>query len=216
MSSPFSSASAGGRRRECSPKANASFDASKPDFRLPGECRGEEPFADARRRRGGTQWLRNRSRHLSVRRHLPEGTARGQDRPEERAHEGGRGRGVRGSRRPLLLETQKSGDAEPNQQGPISAHLPKHDPPQLEHDHKAVADDGRGVRPAPLTPGRYSARRTEKRWRGPVIPFSSTGPTSLKVTDAPSAASTTSRVTSTSPGLAYSAILAAMFTVRPK
>jgi hypothetical protein len=99
---------------------------------------------------------------------------------------------------------------------PAGLHLPEHDPPQLEHDHKAAADDGRSVWPAPLTPGRHSARRTEKRRRAPDTPFSSTGPTSLKVTDVPSAPSTTSRVTSTSPGLAYSAILAAMFTVRPK
>jgi hypothetical protein len=45
---------------------------------------------------------------------------------------------LRGSRRPLLLETQEPGDAEPHQQGPIPAHLPEHDPPQLDHDHKAA------------------------------------------------------------------------------
>jgi hypothetical protein len=50
----------------------------------------------------------------------------------------------------------------------------------------------------------------------PGTPFSSTGPISVNVTDPPSAASTTSWLTSTSPGLAYSAILAARFTVRPK
>ena len=42
------------------------------------------------------------------------------------------------------------------------------------------------------------------------------GPISVNVTDLPSAASTTSLVTNTSTGLAYSAILAAMLTVRPK
>ena len=50
----------------------------------------------------------------------------------------------------------------------------------------------------------------------PGTPFSSTGPISVNVTGPPSAASTTSWLTSTSPGLAYSAILAARFTVRPK
>jgi hypothetical protein len=53
---------------------------------------------------------RNRPRCVSVRRHLPQGAAHGQSRPEERACEGGRGRGVRGSRRPLLPETQEPGD----------------------------------------------------------------------------------------------------------
>jgi hypothetical protein len=51
---------------------------------------------------------------------------------------------------------------------------------------------------------------------GPPTPFSSTGPISVNVTGPSSAASTTSWLTSTSPGLAYSAILAARFTVRPK
>jgi hypothetical protein len=51
---------------------------------------------------------------------------------------------------------------------------------------------------------------------GPGTPFNSTGPTSVNVTGPPSAASTTSWLTSTSPGRAYSPILAARFTVRPK
>jgi hypothetical protein len=59
------------------------------------------------------------------------------------------------------LETQEPGEAEPHQQGPIPAHLPEHDPPELEYDHTAAADDGRSVRPAPLTPRRHPARRTE-------------------------------------------------------
>jgi hypothetical protein len=50
----------------------------------------------------------------------------------------------------------------------------------------------------------------------PVTPFSSTGPISVNETEAPSAASTTSWLTTTSPGRAYSAILAARLTVRPK
>jgi hypothetical protein len=55
-------------------------------------------------------------------------------------------------------------------------------------------------------------------WRRRVLdtPFNSTGPISVNVTSVPSADSTTSWLTSTSPGLAYSAILDAMFTVRPK
>jgi hypothetical protein len=48
----------------------------------------------------------------------------------------------------------------------------------------------------------------------PATPFSSTGPISTKDTGAASAAWTTAWLTSTSPGLAYSAILAARFTVR--
>jgi hypothetical protein len=50
----------------------------------------------------------------------------------------------------------------------------------------------------------------------PGTPFSSTGPISVNVTGPPSAAATASWLTSTSPGLAYSAILAARLTVRPK
>jgi hypothetical protein len=50
----------------------------------------------------------------------------------------------------------------------------------------------------------------------PGTPFSSTEPISTKDTGAASAASTTAWLTSTSPGLAYSAILAARFTVRPE
>jgi biotin operon repressor len=65
-----------------------------------------------------------------------------------------------------------------------------------------------------------SALQAERRamWSRsvPGTPFSSTGPISVNVTGPPSAASTTSWLTSTSPGRAYSAILAARFTVRPK
>jgi hypothetical protein len=61
-----------------------------------------------------------------------------------------------------------------------------------------------------------ASRRAVWSRSGPRTPLSSTGPISTKDTGAASAASTTSWLTSTSPGLAYSAILAARFTVRPK
>ena len=51
--------------------------------------------------------------------------------------------------------------------------------------------------------------------RTPEMPFSSTGPISVKVTSTPAEASTTSWLTRTSPGRAYSAIREARFTVRP-
>jgi hypothetical protein len=61
---------------------------------------------------------------------------------------------------------------------------------------------------------RASARCAACR-RTPEMPFSSTGPISVKVTSTPAEASTTSCVTRTSPGRAYSAIREARFTVRP-
>jgi hypothetical protein len=64
--------------------------------------------------------------------------------------------------------------------------------------------------------GAQLRRRAVWRRRVPDTPFNSTSPISVKLTGVPSAASTTSWLTSTSPGLAYSAIRAAMFTVRPK
>jgi hypothetical protein len=51
--------------------------------------------------------------------------------------------------------------------------------------------------------------------RTPETPFSSTGPISVKVTSTPADASTTSWLTRTSPGRAYSAIREARFTVCP-
>ncbi len=65
-------------------------------------------------------------------------------------------------------------------------------------------------------PTTYPAREAVWRVRVPDTPFSSTGPISANITGVPWAASTTSWLTRTSPGLADSAILAAMFTVRPK
>jgi hypothetical protein len=69
----------------------------------------------------------------------------------------------------------------------------------------------------------WSSQASNQAWRravwsrsAPGTPFSSTGPISVNATGPPSAASTTSWLTSTSPGLAYSPILAARFTVRPK
>lgn len=50
----------------------------------------------------------------------------------------------------------------------------------------------------------------------PATPFSSTGPISRKTALEPAEASTTSWLTSTSPGRAYSAMRLAMFTVCPK
>jgi hypothetical protein len=65
--------------------------------------------------------------------------------------------------------------------------------------------------------GAFQAERRAMWSRSvPGTPFSSTGPTSVNATGPPSAASTTSWLTTTSPGLAYSPILAARFTVRPK
>ena len=61
-----------------------------------------------------------------------------------------------------------------------------------------------------------AARRAAWRRMAPDTPRSSTGPTSVNVIGVPLAASTTSWVTRTCPGPACSAILAAMFTVRPK
>jgi hypothetical protein len=61
---------------------------------------------------------------------------------------------------------------------------------------------------------RASARCAACR-RTPEMPFSSTGPISVKVTSTPAEASTTSWLTRTSPGRAYSAIREARFTVRP-
>jgi hypothetical protein len=61
-----------------------------------------------------------------------------------------------------------------------------------------------------------ASRRAVWSRSGPGTPLSSTGPISAKDTGAASAASTTSWLTTTSPGRAYSAILAARFTVRPK
>jgi hypothetical protein len=61
---------------------------------------------------------------------------------------------------------------------------------------------------------RASARCAACR-RTPEMPFSSTAPISVKVTSTPAEASTTSWLTRTSPGRAYSAIREARFTVRP-
>ena len=90
--------------------------------------------------------------------------------------------------------------------------------------------DGNSGRPGRLASERRPRASGMAAWSGalqagrwamwsrsvPGTPFSSTGPISVNVTGPPSAASTTSWLTSTSPGLAYSAILAARFTVRPK
>jgi hypothetical protein len=65
-------------------------------------------------------------------------------------------------------------------------------------------------------PTTYPALEALWRVRGPDTPFSSAGPISANSTGVPRAASTTSWLTTTSPGLAYSAILAEMLTVRPK
>jgi len=65
------------------------------------------------------------------------------------------------------------------------------------------------VRPA--QPGRDAACRR----MAPATPLSSTGPISRKATSAPAEASTTSWLTSTSLGRAYSAIREATFTVWP-
>jgi hypothetical protein len=72
------------------------------------------------------------------------------------------------------------------------------------------------ARPCIVGATTYPAREALWRVRVPDTPFSSTGPISANVTGVPWAASTTSWLTSTSLGLAYSAILAEMFTVRPK
>jgi hypothetical protein len=66
----------------------------------------------------------------------------------------------------------------------------------------------------PGSPQRASARCAACS-RTPEMPFSSTGPISVKVTSTPAEASTTSWLTRTSPGRAYSAIREARFTVRP-
>ncbi len=62
---------------------------------------------------------------------------------------------------------------------------------------------------------RDSARCAACRRTTPEMPFSSTGPISVKVTSTPAEASTVSWLTRTSPGRAYSAIREARFTVRP-
>jgi hypothetical protein len=73
--------------------------------------------------------------------------------------------------------------------------------------------------PAPTTGPNDLRQRASARCaacrRTPEMPFSSTGPISVKVTLTPVEASTTSWVTRTSPGRAYSAIREARFTVRP-
>jgi hypothetical protein len=66
----------------------------------------------------------------------------------------------------------------------------------------------------PASRQRASARCAACR-RTPEMPFSSTGPISVKVTSTPAEASTTSWLTRTSPGRAYSAIREARFTVCP-
>ncbi len=86
-------------------------------------------------------------------------------------------------------------------------------PNPLVANRAVKAASRRGGRTRPTT---YPAREAVWRVRVPDTPFSSTGPISANITGVPWAASTTSWLTSTSPGLAYSAILAAMFTVRPK
>ena len=63
-------------------------------------------------------------------------------------------------------------------------------------------------------PGRSGGHSSAwKRWTTPVTPLSSIGPISRNVRPAPSVASMTSRLTSTSPGRAYSPIREATLTV---
>ena len=112
--------------------------------------------------------------------------------PRHRRQRIGREVALVGDRHQSVLQAERADDLGGRRQQ-------RHDPPGRPRQRTTPRP---GLRRMRASRGHQPERRAASRCTGPGIPFSSTGPISVNATPSSPAASTTSRVTSTSPGRA--------------